>query len=338
MMTSEILDPGPALDEPLLILIPVFNDWPSLSKLLDALDDTLAEHNLEASVLVVDDGSTTTPGDDPTKRSFRALRYVEILELCRNLGHQRAIAIGLAYVEDRGSSEAVVVMDGDGEDDPRDVPRLLAKCREEGGRKIIFAERTRRSETVTFRIFYALYRTAHRFLTGYGVRVGNFSVIPRPRLASLVVVSEMWNHYAAAAFKSRQPYATIPTQRAKRLDGKSQMNFVNLVVHGLSAISVYGELVGIRLLVVTVLLMLATLAGLAGVLFIRLATPLAIPGWATNAGGILLVILFQALMLSLIFSFVILGGRQGSAFLPRRDYVYFIGRATGRPARARGRG
>ena len=86
--------------------------------------------------------------------------------------------------------------------------------------------------------------------------MGNFSIIPRPRLASLVVVSEMWNHYAAAAFKSRQPLCTVPTQRAKRLDGKSKMNFVNLVVHGLSAISVYGELVGIRLLVVTVLLIL----------------------------------------------------------------------------------
>jgi polyisoprenyl-phosphate glycosyltransferase len=337
-MTSEILDPGPALDEPLLILIPVFNDWPSLSKLLDALDATLAEHDLEAGVLVVDDGSTTTPVDDPTTRTFRALKHVEILELRRNLGHQRAIAIGLAFVEDRGSSAAVVVMDGDGEDDPRDVPRLVAKCREEGGDKIIFAERARRSESLTFIAFYNLFKIVHLFLTGYAVRVGNFSIIPRPRLASLVVVSEMWNHYAAAAFKSRQPFATIPTQRAKRLDGKSKMNFVNLVVHGLSAISVYGELVGIRLLVVTVLLILATLAGLTAVVFIRLATPLAIPGWATNAGGILLVILVQALMLSLIFSFVILGGRQGSAFLPRRDYVYFIGRASGRPARARGRG
>jgi glycosyltransferase involved in cell wall biosynthesis len=335
-MTSEMLEVGPALEEPILILIPVFNDWSALGKLLDALDDTLAENDIEAGVLVVDDGSTVDPQVDPTARAFRALRHVEILELRRNLGHQRAIAIGLAYVEDRGSCQAVVVMDGDGEDNPRDVPRLLAKSLMEGGTKIVFAERTRRSESLVFRVFYKLYKVVHLFLTGYAVRVGNFSVIPRPRLASLVVVSEMWNHYAAAAFKSRQPYTTVPTHRAKRIDGKSHMNFVNLVVHGLSAISVYGELVGIRLLVVTVLMVLATLAGLAGVVFVRLATTWAIPGWATTAVGILLVILMQALMLSLVFSFVILGGRQGSAFLPRRDYAYFIGRTSGRTAKARG--
>ena len=79
--------------------------------------------------------------------------------------------------------------------------------------------------------------------------MGNFSVIPRERLASLVVVSELWNHYAAAAMRSRQPFCTIPTRRAERLDGESKMNFVGLVVHGLSAISVYSDIVGVRLLI-----------------------------------------------------------------------------------------
>src|SRR5258708_7317372 len=163
-MTSEMLEAGPALDEPLLILIPVFNDWSALGKLLDALDETMVDNDLEAGVLVVDDGSTMEPEVDPTAQSFRALRHVDLIELRRNLGHQRAIAVGLAYVEDRGTCDSVVVMDGDGEDDPRDVPRLLAKSREEGGSKIVFAERTRRSETLVFRIFYKLYKVAHLFL------------------------------------------------------------------------------------------------------------------------------------------------------------------------------
>jgi hypothetical protein len=230
----------------------------------------------------------------------------------------------MAYAEDRLGCDTLVVMDGDGEDDPGDVPRLLAKCREEGNRKIVFAERTRRSESWTFRTFYALYKAAHRLLTGSRVRVGNFSVIPRCRLTSLVVVSELWNHYAAAAFKSRQPYCLVPTRRAKRLHGRSSMNFVALVVHGLSAISVYSEVVGVRLLVFAFGLILLNLSGVAGVVFVRLATDLAVPGWATSAAGLLLVLLIQGVMLALLLSFIILGGRNGTTFLPRREYYHFV--------------
>jgi hypothetical protein len=220
--------------------------------------------------------------------------------------------------------EAVVIMDGDGEDDPADVPRLLDRLREEGNTSIVFAERTRRSESLRFQFFYFLYRQLHLVLTSKKVRVGNFSAIPRQRLESLVAVSELWNHYAAAVFYSRQPYCTIPTRRARRLGGRSSMDFVALVTHGLSAISVYRELIGVRLLVLAILMALGAIGGLALVLFLRLATPLAIPGWATSAAGILVIVLLQAMMLALVFCFVILGGRHGTTFLPLRDYAYFI--------------
>ena len=91
-------------------------------------------------------------------------------------------------------------------------------------------------------------------LTGIPVRVGNFSVIPAAQLRRLVVVSELWNHYAAAVFKARTPKATVPTARAPRLAGRSRMNFVDLVTHGLSALSVHSELIGVRLLVVAAVL------------------------------------------------------------------------------------
>ena len=196
---------SPAANEPLTILIPVFNDWEALDLLLTLLDKALAEQSLTAGVLVVDDGSTMAPTPRCEESPFVALRHVDVLALRRNLGHQRALAVGIAFVEDRGRCESLVVMDGDGEDDPHDVPRLVARSREDGGHRIVFAERTRRSESAIFRIFYVLYKLLHVLLIGSGVRVGNFSIIPRARLTSLVVVSEMWNHYAAAAFHSRQP-------------------------------------------------------------------------------------------------------------------------------------
>jgi polyisoprenyl-phosphate glycosyltransferase len=308
-----------------VILIPAFNDWESLAALLPRLDSVLSAHGIAADVLIVDDGSTTEPDDLPPAAPLGALRRVDVLRLRRNLGHQRAIAIGLAYVEDCLNAGAVVVMDGDGEDDPADVPRLLARLEREGHGKIVFAERSRRSESLSFRVFYALYKGLHYALTGKGVRVGNFSAIPRRRLSSLVVVSDLWNHYAAAAFRSRQPHCMIPTCRAGRLCGQSSMNFVSLVVHGLSAISVYSDVVGVRLLVMSALLALVTVSGIVAAVFVRLATNWAVPGWASYTVGILLVLLVQAMLAAFVFSFVILGSRHGSSFLPRRDYSYFIG-------------
>ena len=308
-----------------VILLPVFNDWASLAQLLPRLDSALAAHFLTVDVLVVDDGSTEEPRDELDTRSFAALRRIDVLRLRRNLGHQRAIAIGLAYVEDCLQAGAVVVMDGDGEDDPADVPRLLERLDEEGNGKIVFAERARRSESRGLGFFYMLFKLLHVFLTGKGVRVGNFSAIPRQRLTSLVVVAEIWNHYAAAVFRSRQPYCMIPTFRSRRLCGSSSMNFVSLVTHGLSAISVYSDVVGVRLLVMSIVLAFLTLGGIVGAVVVRLATDLAIPGWASFTVGILLILFVQAVMAAFVFSFAILGSRHGTTFLPRRDYSFFIG-------------
>jgi polyisoprenyl-phosphate glycosyltransferase len=337
MPTSD--DDEPRTREGVLILIPVYNDWGALAKLLASIDRTLDEHGLRADLLVVDDASTRKVAPDFPGFAMPRIGRVDVLELRRNLGHQRAIAIGLSYVEDHDPPRALVVMDGDGEDDPADIPRLLARCEAEGWTKIVFAERAKRSESPAFRLFYGLYKLVHLILTGQRVRVGNFSVIPRARLASLVVVSEIWNHYAAAAFASRLPFALVPTSRAKRLDGKSSMNFIRLVGHGLSAISVYGELVSVRLLVALGVLVGACLVGLGVTVGLRFFTDLAVPGWATTAAGLLTIVLLQAVMFAFLLVFLILGGRNGLTFLPIRDYAHFVGRVTsldpGRAAAAR---
>ena len=315
-------DPGTGL----LILIPVYNDWPAFSKLLRLLDESLARSGLRANVLAVDDGSTLSPDPSTGLGPFKAIGDVRALQLRRNLGHQRAIAIGLAYVEAQVPCRAVILMDGDGEDDPNDVPRLIECLESSQGRPIVFAERTRRSESWWFRICYQVYRVAHLVLTGVAVRVGNFSVIPRERLMSLVAVSELWNHYAAAVFASRQPFTMLPTRRARRLDGRSRMNFVRLVIHGLSALSVFSDVIGVRMMIIAMLLIGAGLTSLAITVGIRLFTALAIPDWATTAFGFLFVLLLQAVMFLVVFCFMILAGRNGSSFLPVRDYVYFVGR------------
>ena len=312
--------------EGVTILLPVFNDWAALDKLLRRLDSVLFDHAIKAHVLIVDDGSTQALDPGRLAEPYRVIRPLEILHLRRNLGHQRAIAVGLAYLEaERAACQLVVVMDSDGEDDPLDVPRLIARADQTDRDSMIFAERTKRSESLLFQVCYHLYRLVHRILTGRSVRVGNFSAIPRKRLESLVAASELWNHYAAAAFTSKQPFETIPTSRAKRLDGRSKMNFVGLVIHGLSAVSVYSDIIGVRMMIATSLMIGLDLLAIGLTLVIRLTTNLAIPGWASTVFGVLLIVLLQATLFLFVFSFMILAGRNSASFLPRRDYIHFVG-------------
>jgi hypothetical protein len=308
----------------LLVLIPIYNDWDAVGLLLPSLDRVLGRAGLIANVLLIDDGSTVQPPPHWDAQAWGALSRIEVLPLRRNVGHQRAIAIALAFVEQHLAPEVLVVMDGDGEDAPEDILRLLACLDQNHRHKVVFAERTRRSESMTFRAFYALYRWAHVLLTGIPVRVGNFRVIPSSQLRRLVVVSELWNHYAAAVFKARVPRTSVPTVRAPRLAGTSRMNFVDLVTHGLSALSVHSELIGVRLLVVAAALIGVMVSGLLIVLSIRFFTDLAIPGWTSTVTGLLLILLLQAAAFAAFFAFLVLHARSQPTFIPLRDYDYFV--------------
>jgi glycosyltransferase involved in cell wall biosynthesis len=310
----------------LVVLIPVYNDWKALSSLLPRLDQELHTSGLSASVLLVDDGSIVAIPENLCPAGLQSIASIDLLSLRRNLGHQRAIAAGLSYIEAKIGCEYVVVMDADGEDDPRDVPRLVGECIAKDGTKIIFAARTRRSEGFVFKCFYHSYRLIHFLLTGVRVRVGNFSVVPMASLKRLVAVSELWNHYAAAVHKARLPMELIPTRRGSRLAGPSHMDIVALVVHGLSAMAVFGDRIGVRLLFLVSLGILFNVGALVGVIVVRLFTTLAIPGWATYTVGLLFIMLIQMLLVVLVFIFVILASRDRTNVIPSRDYVHITGK------------
>ena len=312
-------------DIKLVILMPVFNDWPALSLLLPALEHELKSAGLRVGLLLVDDGSTVKLPVSFSQIALPSIESIDVLSLRRNLGHQRAIAVGLSYIEANYPDCSVVIMDCDGEDCPKDVPRLVSECLAYNGEKIVFAARTRRSEGLAFTVFYHLYRFVHLLLTGIPVRVGNFSIVPAGALKRLVAVSELWNHYAAAVHKAKLPMSLIPTERSERLQGTAHMDLVSLVVHGLSAMAVFGDRIGVRLLILVSLGMLLTVTGLVGVAAIRITTDLAIPGWATYVSGLLLVMLMQMLLVVLVFVFVILAARNAANVIPTRDYVHIMG-------------
>jgi hypothetical protein len=307
----------------LVFLIPVFNDWGAVSRVLADLDEQLETIEGPASVLLVDDGSTEP---SPTRLPFepRRLARVEVLPARRNLGHQRAIALGLTFIYEQRPCRAVLVMDGDGQDAPRDVPKLLAALDAAPPGSAVFAARARRSEGPWFAAGYLAYKAIHRLLTGRKVEVGNFSVLPWALLERLVGVSEIWNHYAAAVYKARFPVVQVAVPRAHRVEGHSRMNLVALVTHGLSAISVYGDVVGVRMLGLAAGLEALTLLALVAIGFARVFLGFAIPSWAGTAVA-LLVFLFGSLLGLLAMAVLfLLQSRERYSFLPLRDYRHYL--------------
>jgi polyisoprenyl-phosphate glycosyltransferase len=305
-----------------VILIPVFNDWSAVALLLPALDHALEKCCMRIEILLVDDGSTEALEPALIAQKFGHLDSVQILHLRRNLGHQRAIAAGLVHIHQHLPGAAVLVMDGDGEDRPRDGARLIEEFSSHRDGIIIFAERAKRMENATFQLCYRLYCAVHWLLTGVRVRVGNFSILPWLALERLVVVSELWNHYAAAIFRARLPYRTIPMDRGRRISGESKMNFVALLIHGLSAISVFSDIVSTRLLVMA----LTSIAILAGGAATAVAMHLAIPSWAAYTAAVVLVLLTQALLGAFLLVFTTISARANMNFIPLRDAHHFIDR------------
>ena len=308
---------------PIVILLPTYDDWESACILIPKLHEVLSDAATPVEYLLVDDGSVVPP---PTEISIPGSPSpgVSVLRLRRNLGNQRAIAVGLAWVHLNMPCSAIAVMDSDGEDTPQGLKLLLDAFEKAGRTKMIFAARRRRTEGPMFRILYACYKILHRILTGRAIRAGNFSVMASGHLSRLVAVPELWSHYPAAVFKARLPQESVPADRGHRLAGSSSMNLTSLVMHGLSASAVFAEVVALRLLAATFGFAWLALVGLGVVVAIRFGTDLAIPGWATLSAGVLIIILFQAFLMASVFVLLTLHGRSSLGFLPIRDHVYFV--------------
>jgi glycosyltransferase involved in cell wall biosynthesis len=307
-----------------VILVPVFNDWENAERLASEVDRVLEDERGSFRLLFVDDGSSDGCRLAFQSGQFTAIGSVEVLRLRRNCGHQRAIALGLCYCYEEVPFEAIIVMDGDGEDRPQDLPYLLQRYRELGGTEVVFARRTDRQESLLFRTFYLIYLVLHRVLIGFTHKVGNFSVFSRKVVSGLVASSDLWLHFSATVFKLRYPYRLVPLPRGRRFQGGSKMSFFHLCIHGLQAIIVHREVAATRIFLFWIFSSFAIALGIIAVACVRLFTGLAIPGWATNLTGILLILLGQATSAAMLFVFIVLGNKTQNGFLPLRDYDVFI--------------
>lgn len=290
-------------DPDLYILIPVYNDYTSLFVLAGRIQEVLEREALRAVLVIADDGSAELPPWPENGRAWSRLSRIQQVVLKRNVGHQSAIAIGLYHLSLLSPECPVIVMDGDGEDDPAYIPDLFQKYRET--RAIVFCRRARRSESVFFRLFYLLYKLIFHLATGRSISFGNFSLLPARHLPRLISYPELWWHFAATIIKAGMPYTSIATRRRKRIAGRPAMNLYSLITHAIKSMMVFGEIVIARFLFFSVLVILFSLAAIGAVIAIKLFTELAIPGWASYLLTGFLNIMVLAVSISILNFFIL---------------------------------
>ncbi|HXQ52320.1 MAG TPA: glycosyltransferase [Stellaceae bacterium] len=305
--------------------MPVLDDWQSFVFLAAEIAKEFTGSDLSFHIVAVDDGSTVAfdPGSVELAPAS-CVASIEVVRLAVNLGHQRAIAAGLVTLARREGFDAVVIMDCDGEDRPADIAALLDANQKEPS-VIVLARRTERTETLAFKIGYFVYKALFRVMTGQTINFGNFSLLPIAAVRRLVYMPELWNNLPAAVMRSRMRYTTVPTRRGWRYFGTPRMNKTALVVHGLSAISVYSDLIFVRMLIAAALVSCASVAAFVGVMLIRLLTDLAVPGWATTAAGDLLIILLLTAVVAVATLLVVLSCRSLPPVVPMQHaWVYLV--------------
>jgi len=215
------------------ILIPIYNDWSSLEILLNNLEKKLKSDNYE--IVIVDDCSIKKKLI--LSKSYNKIKKIKILNLTKNMGSQRCIAIGLKYLSQFKENFIITVMDGDGEDNPDHVNDLFAKA-EKYSDSVITANRLSRHEGKVFQFLYKAHLLVTFLLTFKWIDFGNFTCFRSLNLEKIQKNNEIGIAVSAAVIKNCK-ILTSPTKRLSRYKDNSKVSYFGLFLHSLRILSIF---------------------------------------------------------------------------------------------------
>ena len=225
------------------ILIPIYNDWPSVFKLLENIDLQFDEEDTDISVLIINDAST----EAKSNKIFvpKNLSSVKVINMKHNRGHGRCNATGLKYINEKEDCDYVIPMDGDGEDRPEELFLLIKKLKDYPN-KVITADRVKRSEGIIFKFCYMIHKYLTFVFTGQSIKFGNYTCLPKSIVNKMTNEQATWSSFSGSLAKIIKDRISVPSIRGKRYFGPSKMSFFNLVKHSLSIIAVFKTTLLIR--------------------------------------------------------------------------------------------
>ena len=235
------------------ILMPCYNDWPSIFKLLDNIDQEILELNGEFSVLIVNDGSNEKMPE--SKRVYKNIKSVEVINMKKNQGHTRSNATGIRYLSKKENFDYLILMDGDGEDRPEEIKLLVNKVLKSEDVSVV-AKRIKRSEGLIFSILYNLHKLITLVFTGRNMNFGHYSCLTKKDVAVISSKESLWGNYSGTVKKFISKLDNIPCARGMRYVQPSKMSFIKLVIHSFSILAVFRYQVLLRSVFFSIILLL----------------------------------------------------------------------------------
>ena len=220
-----------------IILIPVYNDWQSVFKLLKNIDDKISNLEVDFSVIIVNDSSTETKSENQI--NFNNIKTIKVINMKENRGHARCIASGLKHIIKEEEFDYVIPMDGDGEDRPEEIIQFFDNINYYIDKPIV-GERTKRSEGIIFKFCYFIHKIITFTFTGHSIKFGNYTCLPKSTVEKMVQEKATWSSFSGSLTKVvKDRVAVVPSERGTRYFGPSKMSFKNLIIHSLSIIAVF---------------------------------------------------------------------------------------------------
>ena len=220
----------------ILILIPVFNDFKSTSKLIQEIDVNITELDASFSIIAINDAST----EEKTLESnnLNNIKSLKLINMRKNRGHARCIAVGLKYISENENFDYIIPMDGDGEDRPEEIKNFLERIKTNPNRSIV-GERVKRSEGTIFKICYFIHKLITYTFTGKFIKFGNFTCLSKQTVKKLINEKATWSSFSGSLAKTESNLIKSPSIRGPRYFGPSKMSFINLIKHSLAIIAVF---------------------------------------------------------------------------------------------------
>ena len=225
------------------ILIPIYNDWESVSKLIKEINFCIKDLEAEFSIIVVNDASNVQQNINLT--NIDSLKNIKIINMKENRGHARCIATGLKFIHEKQVYDYVIPMDGDGEDRPEEIIDFINLIKKFTNKAIV-GKRVRRSEGFIFKACYKLHKLITLTFTGKSIKFGNYTCLPKSTVEKMINEKATWNSFSGSLIKIEKDLIEMPSIRGERYFGPSKMSFFNLIKHSLSIISVFRRTVLIR--------------------------------------------------------------------------------------------
>ena len=220
----------------IIILIPVFNDWDSLKKLIKEINENVKVFvDINFECLIVNDASTI-PMPEIVKPKI--LQSLEILNMKENRGHARCNAFGVRYVFQNKKFDNLILMDGDGEDRPVEIKSLVEKINENPSMSVV-AKRVKRAEGPFFQFLYKAHKLITLIFTGKLVNFGNYCILTKDDVKNLHSKASLWSSFSGSVKKHIKIFNEINSIRGLRYFGPSQMSLLKLIIHSLSIVAVF---------------------------------------------------------------------------------------------------